>query len=105
MPPNIVLGRITGTAATPKLAPAPRHRKVLGTGTKLAVKNISDSITDELTLRSPASGSHCITRSRIITWVRPPRPLRDGPGLHPRPSAVPAECSPRPRDPPDNNSM
>src|SRR5882757_8710447 len=104
MPPSIVLGRITNTAASPKLAPAPRHRNVLAISTQLAAKNISDSIIDELTLRSP-SASHCITASYIVNMLRSPQLPLDGSCVHLRPCAVPIEYSLQRHDLPDNNSM
>src|SRR4051794_13743806 len=104
MPPSIVLGRITSTAPSPKLAPAPRHRNVLGISTKLAAKNISDSMIEELTPRSLPSKSHCVIASYIVKPVRSPRPP-DGRCLHPRPCDDPIGCFRQHHDLPDNSSM
>src|SRR6266404_8870955 len=97
MPPTTVLGRITGTAGSPKLTPAPTHRNVLGISTKLAAKNTSASVIDELTPRSPPSGNHCINASYIVISARSPPALQRPGGccLHLRPYADPAECFPQ----------
>jgi hypothetical protein len=48
----MVLGSIIRTAKSPKLAPAPMQRKVLGISTKLAKKKTSESIIDEFALKA-----------------------------------------------------